>query len=63
MNKPPLGVMPRKFWEERRRSELYLRMSELYRAITEYREAGLPTLPEWLDEYDELVQRYNNGRD
>lgn len=50
MNKPPLGVMPRKFWEERR-------ISELYRAITEYREAGLPELPEWLDEYMELIKK------
>ena len=50
MKKPPIGVMPRYIWEARRKRELG-------RAIYEYLNAGLPILPEWVNEYNELCNR------
>lgn len=48
--KPPLGVMPRRIHDEKRRQELG-------GAIARYIEAGLPVNLEWVKEYNELLER------
>lgn len=48
--KPPLGVMPRFIWDERRRIELQA-------AIMRYMDAGMRVPLEWIAEYNELVER------
>ena len=48
--KPPLGVMPRYLWERKRRYEVG-------KAISRYVEADKKIPIEWLDEYNELVQK------
>lgn len=45
--KPPLGIMPKKFWELHR-------LSDLFDAIMRYNEAHIPVNPEWYEEYEEL---------
>ena len=45
-SKPPIGIMPRWLWEEKRRDELI-------KAITRCLEARHPILAEWVEEYNE----------
>lgn len=48
--KPPLGITPRYIHDEARRQELG-------EAITRYIEAGLAISTDWVNEYNELIQR------
>lgn len=48
--KPPLGVMPRRLHDEKRREELQA-------AIIRYAEAGQPVDPAWVEEYNELTDK------
>lgn len=50
MDKPPLGVMPRFLWDERR-------MVDLTEAIERFTEAGAPVPVEW---YYELIEVTTN---
>lgn len=45
--KPPLGVMPRNFWNRKRQEELAA-------AMQRYLEVGKSIPREWIDEYNEL---------
>jgi hypothetical protein len=54
MEAPPIGIMPRKLWDDRR-------FSELADAIIRYSEAKLRVPDEWLDEYVELFRRKYEG--
>ncbi len=49
--KPPLGVMPRKLWQEQVSIE---RKNCLSGAITRYLQRGMEVPEEWVDEYNEL---------
>ena len=48
VKKPPLGVMPRYIWEEKRRQKLR-------KAITAYMEADLMVPESWIEEWNELT--------
>lgn len=48
--KPPLGLMPRYLWERKRRYEIG-------EAISRYVEVDKSIPVEWLDEYNELIQK------
>ena len=50
---PPLGLMPKKFHDERVRAE---RFNEVCGAISRYYYAGLKINIEWIEEYNELVE-------
>lgn len=50
MKRPPLGIIPRYIWDEKR-------LSELSAAIVRYLEAGYEIHPDWIEEYDELIER------
>lgn len=45
--RPPLGLMPKRLWEEQR-------MGEIAAAVARYREAGMDVPMEWMLEYSEL---------
>jgi hypothetical protein len=45
--KPPLGVMPERYWKE-------YRLRDLKRAISEYTTALLDIPEEWVSEYNRL---------
>lgn len=47
VEKPPLGVMPKRHW-------LNNRLLELHRAINERINANMTINPEWIEEYNEL---------
>ena len=49
--KPPLGLMPKKFHDERVKAE---RFNEVCLAISRYYNAGLKVNIEWIKEYNEL---------
>lgn len=49
VKKPPLGVMPRELWNEKRRTEIE-------EAVGRYIESGKPIPAEWIEEYNELVK-------
>ena len=51
MDKPPLGIMPRKLWDEKR-------MVDLVDASRRYKKAGMDIPTEWQEEYAELVTRW-----
>jgi hypothetical protein len=51
MNKPPLGIMPRKMWDE-------IRQRDIEDAIERYKAVDKPIPVEWAREYIELVRRY-----
>lgn len=51
MTPNPIGVLPRKFWEEQR-------LKELAHAIQRYGDANLEPLPEWEDEAIEIIERW-----
>lgn len=48
--KPPLGIMPRHLWEEKR-------MIHIAEAIKRYAEVGKAIPQEWVDEYNELAKK------
>ncbi len=50
---PPLGLMPKKFHDERVKVE---RFNEVCGAIARYYDAGLKINIEWIEEYNELVE-------
>ena len=52
MQKPPIGIMPKKMWDE-------IRMQGLADAINRYNEAKAPVPYEWAEEYMLLVNRYS----
>lgn len=49
----PLGLIPRKFHDERVKAE---RFNEVCGAIARYYDAGLKINIEWIEEYNELVE-------
>ena len=51
--KPPLGLIPKKFHNERVKVE---RFNEVCGAIARYYDAGLKINVEWIEEYNELVE-------
>lgn len=52
--KPPLGIVPRYIWEEKRRDELV-------KAMNRYTAAGCRVPPEWIAEYNALVEYLSGG--
>ena len=48
--KPPLGLTPRKLWDEKRTDEIRA-------AIERYNEAGAVIPAEWVEEYNEIKER------
>ncbi|NRS20617.1 hypothetical protein HP398_29800 [Brevibacillus sp. HB1.4B] len=48
--KPPIGIMPRKFWDEQR-------IQDLAAAMGRYIAANRPVPSEWVEEYNELTKR------
>lgn len=48
--KPPLGLMPRKLWDEKRANEIKA-------AINRYAKAGLEIPTAWVEEYFEIEER------
>lgn len=52
---PPVGIMPRKFHDERR-------MIALMDAVKRYAEAGFEPLPIWFEEIHEIEARWHFGR-
>jgi hypothetical protein len=55
MDKPPIGIIPKRLWDE-------LRMANLEAAIYRYFDAGLKVPSEWIDEYD-CLRNYYGGID
>ena len=53
--KPPLGVMPRDMWDRKRQEELA-------EAMARYMEAGKKIPKEWLDEYNEISDRWEEKK-
>ena len=51
---PPLGVMPRFIWDEKR-------LEDLKGAIGRYLAANKPIHIKWVEEYNELVERLGKG--
>jgi hypothetical protein len=51
--RPPLGLMPKRFHDERVKVE---RFNEVCGAIARYYDAGLKINIEWIEEYNELVE-------
>jgi hypothetical protein len=49
---PPIGIMPRYIWDE-------IRLRELAAAISRYAAAYRPVPAEWIEEYNELIKRYD----
>lgn len=59
LSKPPLGVMPRRIWEDKKIQE---RTKELQDAIKRYVDAGLSYPREWKNELEEYSCRgYQEG--
>lgn len=48
--KPPIGLMPRQIWEEKR-------LDEVASAIARYRNVNRSVPREWVEEYNELTER------
>ena len=51
--KPPLGLIPKKFHDERVKIK---RFNEVRGAIARYYDAGMKINIEWIEEYNELVE-------
>lgn len=51
IKKPPLGLMPKKLWEQ-------LRIQEIVEAIERYANENMPIPAEWIKEYLELQRKY-----
>tara|TARA_R110002020_G_scaffold158216_2_gene341292 strand:- start:424 stop:588 length:165 start_codon:yes stop_codon:yes gene_type:complete len=49
MNKPPIGLKPKKYHSLER-------LNEVRSAIVRYYEAELPMPVEWIEEYNELIK-------
>lgn len=58
-NRPPLGLMPKKFYYEQVRSQ---RFNEVCRAITRYYNSGLKINIDWIKEYNELIDSIGDNR-
>jgi hypothetical protein len=56
MQKPPIGIMPRKMWDE-------IRRTELVKAIARYNSANKPVPHEWVIEYLELAKSELEGQE
>ena len=54
MTKPPIGLTNRKFYEEFKNKE---RLTEVMGAISRYYEALLKIPIEWVEEYNELIDK------
>jgi hypothetical protein len=52
--KPPIGLLPKNIHDERVNTD---RLIEVRGAITRYLDAGLKVSVEWIEEYNELVER------
>jgi len=48
--KPPIGVVPKYIWDERRRKQLK-------ESITRYLDADLKVDEEWVKEYNQLIDK------
>ena len=58
--KPPIGLTPKRFYEERVRVE---RFNQVCGAISRYYNAGLQINIEWIEEYNDLVESVGyNGK-
>ena len=56
--KSPLGVTPKKIWEQQCIDSFKeKRLEDLKRAIIEYAKSDLVVPFEWLEEYNKLVQK------
>lgn len=53
--KPPLGVMPRDIWDRKRKEELA-------EAMARYLEAGMKIPTEWIEEYNEISDRWEEEK-
>ena len=51
--KPPLGLVPKKFYDERVNAE---RFNQVCGAISRYYNAGMKINIEWIEEYNDLVE-------
>lgn len=49
-SKPPLGIVPRKIWEDKR-------LEEIKSAILRYIDSRHAIPLEWVEEYNELIER------
>lgn len=49
-NRPPLGIVPKYIWQDKRRSEII-------QAICRYLNVNLPVPVEWIEEYNELTKK------
>lgn len=47
--RPPIGVMPKFIWDEKR-------FEELQGAIMRYADRGFMISPEWIEEYNSLIK-------
>jgi len=56
MQKPPIGIMPKKMWDE-------IRMEGLADAINRYSEAKTSVPYEWVLEYTGLTNQYSKRCD
>lgn len=52
-NKPPLGIKPRRIHDEER-------VRELRACIARYMQAGYHLDPDWVSEYNEIIERQMN---
>lgn len=55
--KPPLGIIPKKFHEENTKIK---RFNDICGAITRYYNGGFKINIEWIIEYNELIDFFNN---
>ncbi len=55
--KPPLGLIPKKHYERQIKNERFI---EVCKAIKRYYDAGLKINIEWIEEYNELIEGFNN---
>jgi hypothetical protein len=53
MRKPPIGLVPKFVWKERR-------LCEVKAAIQRYLDAGCRVPPEWIAEYNELIREVDD---
>lgn len=51
--KPPMGIIPKKYYYEQVKQERFI---ELCEAIIRYYNAGLQINIEWIEEYNELIK-------
>lgn len=49
LEKPPIGIIPKKIWIEQR-------INEIRRAVNEYINAGMRVNVEWIEEYNQLLK-------